>query len=199
MTLLDVIWLVIIGVSAAISLWRGFVREVFSLAAWILAVVVAARLGSPLARALDGTIADPHVRAVTAFLLLFFVTLLIASLVGVFAYRLVHSAGLKATDRSLGLFFGVLRGIVIVGIVVLVIRGTPLRTNPAYGEAFLRPGFDPVANFLHRLLPEEFGTYFSSDVLPLKKLKEQAEDVGDAVRDREGLNRMIQQKLGGDE
>ncbi|MFA9460802.1 CvpA family protein [Thiohalorhabdus sp. Cl-TMA] len=199
MTLLDVIWLLIIGVSAVISVWRGFVREVFSLAAWVLAVVVAARLGSPLANALDGTIADPQVRAVTAFLLLFFVTLLLASLVGIFAYRMVHSAGLKATDRSLGLFFGVLRGIVIVGVVVLVVRGTPVRDFPVYGESALRPGFDPVANFLHRLLPEEYGAYFNAGMLPLDQIKEQAEEMGKDALDREGLERIIQNSLDSDE
>ncbi|SCY60903.1 CvpA family protein [Thiohalorhabdus denitrificans] len=195
MTLLDVLWLVIIGVSAAISLWRGFVKEVFSLAAWVLAVVVAARLGSPLARALGESIADPQVRAVTAFLLLFFLTLLAASLVGVFAYRLVHSAGLKPTDRTLGLFFGLLRGVVVVGVVVLVVRGTPLGESPVYEQAYLRPGLDPVADFLHRLLPAEYGAYFDAGMLPLEELQERARDVGKDALDREGLERVIENSL----
>ena len=199
MTLVDILWLVIILGSVVISVWRGFVREVFSLAAWVLALVVAARLGGQLAATIGDTIADPQVRAVTAFLLLFFVTLLVASLVGVAAYRLVHKSGLKATDRSLGLFFGALRGVVVVGIVVLVIRGTPLGEHPSYTGAVMRPGVDPVANFIHRLLPEDFGRNF----LSLADLKEQAKEAGDEavekagkeVLDREGLERIIKKSL----
>lgn len=199
MTLVDILWLVIILGSVVISVWRGFVREVFSLAAWVLALLVAARLGSQLAATIGDTIADPQVRAVTAFLLLFFVTLLVASLVGVAAYRLVHKSGLKATDRSLGLFFGALRGVVVVGIVVLVIRATPLGEHPSYTGAVMRPGVDPVANFIHRLLPEDFGRNF----LPLADLKERAEEAGGKavekagkeVLDREGLERIIKKSL----
>ena len=199
MTLVDILWLVIILGSVVISVWRGFVREVFSLAAWVLALVVAARLGGPLAASIGDTIADPQVRAVTAFLLLLFVTLLVASLVGVAVYRLVHKSGLKATDRSLGLFFGALRGVVVVGIVVLVIRGTPLGEHPSYTGAVMRPGVDPVASFIHRLLPEEFGRNF----LSLDDLKERAQEAGGEaaekagkeVLDRKGLERIIKKSL----
>ncbi|HKJ70252.1 MAG TPA: CvpA family protein [Gammaproteobacteria bacterium] len=199
MTLMDGLWLAIILASAAVSVWRGFVREVFSLAAWILALVVAARLGGPLATTIGDTIADPQVRAVTAFLLLFFVTLLVASLIGVLAYRLVHKSGLRATDRTLGLFFGVVRGIVVVGIVVLVLRGTSLGDSPSYRRAFMRPAVDPVANFLHRLLPADFGRYFQRKVLSLDELKERAREAGEKALDREGLDRIIEKSLQRDE
>jgi len=203
MTVVDALWLVIILVSVAIAAWRGFVREIFSLAAWVLALVVAARLGAPLARTIGDTIADPQIRAVTAFLLLFFVTLLLASLLGVAAYRLVHQSGLKATDRSLGLFFGAVRGIVVVGIVVLVIRGTPLGEHPSYTRAFMRPAAEPVANFIHRLLPADFGRYFERQVLSLEELRERAretgakalEKAGEEALDREGLERIIEKSL----
>lgn len=203
MTLVDALWLVILLVSALISIWRGFVREVFSLAAWVLALVAAARLGAPLAQTIGDTIADPQVRAVTAFLLLFFVTLLIASLVGVIAYRLVRKSGLEATDRTLGLFFGLVRGVVVVGIVVLVVRGTPIGDHPSYSRGYFRPVVEPVANFLHRLLPEEFGRYFQRNVVSLEELQKRARDLGEeAVEeagekalDREGLERVIEDRL----
>lgn len=204
MTVVDALWLLIILVSALISILRGFVREVFSLAAWVLALVAAARLGGPLAQAMDDTIADPQVRAVTAFLLLFFVTLLLASLVGVIAYRLVHKSGLEGTDRSLGLFFGVLRGFVVVGIVVLVVRGTPIGDYPSYSQAYLRPVVEPVAGFLHRLLPEDFGRNFQGNVIPLEKLQKQARELGEETveeagrknLDREGLEQVIKDRMG---
>ncbi|NIV83636.1 MAG: hypothetical protein GWN36_13220, partial [Gemmatimonadetes bacterium] len=164
-----------------------------------LALIVAARLGAPLAAALDESIGDPQVRAVTAFLLLFFGTLLIASLVGVGAYRLVHRSGLKATDRTLGLFFGAVRGVVVVGIVVLVVRGTPFRDHSAFTEAYLAPAFGPVADFLHRLLPAEYGEYFTEEVLPMGSIREHAREAGEEALDQEGLEKLIRERLKSDE
>lgn len=191
MTLLDGLWLVVLLASVVISVIRGFVREVFSLAAWILALVVAARLGGRLAGVFGDTIGDPQVRAVTAFLLLFFVTLLLASLAGMAAYKLVRKSGLQGTDRSLGVVFGALRGIVVAAIVVLVVRGTALADHPTYTEAWLRPLVDPAANFLHRLLPSDFGRYFDAGFA----LEGSSPGRGEGALDRQGLERVIREGL----
>ena len=199
MTLFDTLWVAVILVSVGISVWRGFVREVFSLAAWVLALIVAARMGGALAASLGNSIPDPQVRAVAAFLLLFFGTLLVASLIGVGAYKLVHESGLKATDRTLGLFFGALRGVVVVGIMVLVVRGTPFRDHPAFTGAYLGPAFGPVANFIHRLLPEGYGEYFSQEVLPVEEIQERAREAGEEALDQEALENLIRERLQNDE
>lgn len=191
MTLLDGLWITILVLSAAISIARGFVREVFSLAAWILALIVAARVGGRLARALGDTIEDPQVRAVTAFLLLFFVTLLLASLAGKAAYKLVHKSGLQGTDRSLGFVFGCIRGIVVAAIVVIVLRGTEFGSHPSYTEATLRPVVDPAADFLHRLLPSDFGRYFDGAF----SLGDRPARPDQEPLDREGLEQVIREGL----
>lgn len=168
LTLIDILWLIILAVSVVVSILRGFVREVFSLAAWVVALLVASRFGWPLAGVLEGVIGDPQVRAVTAFVSLFLVTLLVGSLISVGAYKFVHKTGLRPTDRTLGLAFGALRGVVIIGIVALVLRGTPVRDYAAYTDAYLRPAVEPVAGFLHRLLPGELGDYFpEAGALPM--------------------------------
>lgn len=118
MNLLDIGMLVLIFLSCVFGLWRGFVREVLSLAAWIAAIVVA-RIYSPHLAPVFNSITDNETaRYVLAFALLCFVTLLLGALINHFMTRLINLAGLQMTDRLLGAVFGVARGVLIVAVAV---------------------------------------------------------------------------------
>lgn len=118
MNLLDICILLVVALSSIFGLWRGFVREVLSLLAWIAAIVVA-RLYSPHLAPLFGSITDNETaRYVLAFAVLCFVTLLLGALINHFMTRLISRAGLQMTDRLLGALFGVARGVLIVAVAV---------------------------------------------------------------------------------
>lgn len=118
MNLLDIGVLLLVMLSCIFGLWRGFVREVLSLAAWIAAIVVA-RIYSPHLAPLFGSITDNETaRYVLAFAILCFVTLLLGALINHFMTRLISLAGLQMTDRLLGALFGIVRGVLIVAVAV---------------------------------------------------------------------------------
>lgn len=118
MNLLDICILLVVALSSIFGLWRGFVREVLSLLAWIAAIVVA-RLYSPHLAPLFSSITDNETaRYVLAFAVLCFVTLLLGALINHFMTRLISLAGLQMTDRLLGALFGVARGVLIVAVAV---------------------------------------------------------------------------------
>ena len=110
----DYLLLAIIAVSALLSLWRGFVKEALSLASWIVALWVALLFFNDLGDALARWIDTPSVRNAVAFGILFVVTVLIGSMVAYLAGQFVAKTGLTATDRALGMIFGIARGVVIV-------------------------------------------------------------------------------------
>jgi membrane protein required for colicin V production len=195
MTLVDILALVIVAVSALVAVLRGFVREVFSLIAWILAVVVAARFGETAAGWFSGLISNDQARAVTGFLLLFFVTLFVGHALSVSLVRLMKTTGLRATDRTLGMVFGVLRGVVVVGLAVMVLWATPVRDHAMYTQAALRPLMVPVATFLHRLLPDQYGDYFSQAQLDVDRIRDKAIEAGSKALDTEALDRKVQEIL----
>lgn len=123
MNLLDIAVLVVVILSCIFGLWRGFVREVFSLLAWIAAIVVA-RLYSPhLAPVFDSVTENETARYVMAFAILCFVTLILGALINHFMARLISLAGLQMTDRLLGALFGVARGVLIVAVAVYFAAG----------------------------------------------------------------------------
>jgi len=124
MNLADGIILLIVAISASIGLWRGFVREAFSLATWVAAFIVASLFHPGMQSLLESAISTPSVRMASAFAILFVATLIIGSLLSRLFTALVQVTGLTGTDRALGVVFGLLRGLVLVVVLVAVLQAS---------------------------------------------------------------------------
>lgn len=159
--MVDYIVLGIIGLSVLISLWRGFMREVLSLAAWVVAFLVAFIFADTGATYLAKHISVPSVRIILSFGGLFLITLFIGGLINVVVSQLVKSTGLSGTDRMVGIVFGLVRGVAIIGLLVLLAGLTPLPNDPWWNESLLLPKFQPMALWLRGLLPLELAEHFS--------------------------------------
>lgn len=114
----DFLFLLITGISCLFGLWRGFVREVLSLLAWIAAILIARLYSGQLAPLFSNWIDSEAMRQVLAFAVLFMATLLVGAIINNIVARLIDITGLKLTDRLLGSLFGVARGVVIVMVFV---------------------------------------------------------------------------------
>jgi membrane protein required for colicin V production len=151
----------IIGVSAVISTLRGFFSEVFSLLGWMLAFGVALGYTRPLAWHLSGLIASHSVRLGVAFLALFIATLLVAMLVNFLIGQLLDKSRITATDRALGVVFGIARGVIIIAVLILLAGLTPLPQNPWWHQSLLIDHFQVIAMGFRRFLPPDIGDYFN--------------------------------------
>lgn len=145
MNWLDLVFLGIIAISVVISLVRGFVREVISVLVWVAAVWVGVRYSQPLAEWLARWIDSPTIRLVAAFAALFVITLVIGALINHFIAQLVGRTGLTGTDRSLGVVFGGARGVLIVGLLVLVAGLTAVPQERWWQQSQLAGWFTPYA------------------------------------------------------
>jgi membrane protein required for colicin V production len=151
---LDYILLVIVAVSALLSLWRGFVMEAISLVSWIVALWVAVIFFQDLAELMTDWIVSASIRDVAAFAMLFIGTVLVGGLVNFLVGQLVAKTGLTATDRALGMLFGFVRGVVIVAVLVLLAGLTALPQDPWWREALLLGHFQDMALWLSSFLPD---------------------------------------------
>jgi len=120
MTVVDVIIIFIIVLSALFGLMRGFMKESISLAKWIVATWVAATFASKLAPLLPAAIESEAVRQAISFVSLFIIIFILGTFVSHLVSRLLMKTGLTSLDRALGIGFGVLRGAVIIIIFVIV-------------------------------------------------------------------------------
>jgi membrane protein required for colicin V production len=155
----DLAVLAVVLLSALIALWRGFVKEVLSLAAWAGAALVAL-WGFAYARPYARAFIDSQLLAdAVAGIALFVVSLLIFAMIAHGIAALVRrSSALSAVDRSLGFAFGIARGGLLLGLGWLALAwAIPVEKQPTWlHESRTRPAVEWVADFLVGLAPPEF-------------------------------------------
>lgn len=154
----------IIAVSVVVSLFRGFIREVFSLLVWVAAVYAGLQAAGPLATRLEGVIEVPSVRVIIAFVGIFVLVLVVGGLINYLLGRLVDSTGLGGSDRLFGALFGALRGLAIVLAAVIVGGFTPFVADPWWQQSMLLPEMERMATWLVGFFPESIQEYLPEDV-----------------------------------
>jgi membrane protein required for colicin V production len=138
MTALDVfVFLLLIG-GAAVGFVRGFVHEVISILAWIVAVALLKLFHTQLWTGIQNSFhTSPAAGAVLAFAVLFLPGFLIVKLLArQIGGRTRRHAVLGPFDRVLGAGFGALKGLLGVTLFFLLAN---LATDMVYGPQAKRP------------------------------------------------------------
>lgn len=154
MTAVDWIALAILAGSLVLGLMRGFIREAFSLAAWVVAFL-AARIFSPAVAAVIPGIDQEGLRQAAAIVVVFVAVLVLAQLLGAALAKLMQAAGLGSVDRSLGMLFGVGRAVVILILLTLAAGVTALPRSEAWRASVVHGPLEFVAQKIIPWLPED--------------------------------------------
>jgi membrane protein required for colicin V production len=157
LNMFDLIVLTVIGLSALLSFFRGFLREVFSLAGWLAASVVTLRFLKPAATYVRPHVSSEVVASGIASVGLFFITLILISIVtGMILKFLKPAARIGLFDNLVGLCFGVARGVLIVALGYFIMTIVLAEKNyPKWiKESYSRPYVAQVARFIGDLTPQ---------------------------------------------
>jgi membrane protein required for colicin V production len=132
-TLLDIILLAVMFLSAMLAMVRGFMREILSIAAWAAAALATLYLYSRLLPVAKGYFNNDMVAAGAVIGGVFLGTLLIVSAITVKISDMVLDSRIGALDRSLGFLFGLARGLLIVVIAFLFFDWlVPAKSQPEW-------------------------------------------------------------------
>ena len=156
MTIFDYLVLFVLVCSVVISTLRGLVKEILSLASWVVSLVVANLYGASLATMLPDMIPGNSTRLIVAFIALFIGTRLLMGLLSRALEGLVKASGLSMADRALGGLFGIARGTVIVLAIVLLCGTTSIPRQPFWTNALLSPLAESLATTIMPYLPGQF-------------------------------------------
>ncbi len=135
MTSFDYVVLAIIGLSIILSVMRGFFREALAILGWVAAFVTAKTYANQILPMMPDDIPTESLRILAAFLVLFFATLLVATLLAIALSSVFKKMGLGWLNRLLGAFFGLIRGILIVCIIVFLAGLTELPNDARWRNA----------------------------------------------------------------
>lgn len=113
-TLLDVVLIAVMLISGLLAMIRGFIREVLSITAWVLAAVATLYSYNKLLPAATAYFNSDLIAKATVVGGVFLVTLLVVSIITVRISDMVLDSRVGALDRTLGFLFGLGRGLIIV-------------------------------------------------------------------------------------
>lgn len=136
MTWVDLAALAVLVVSAILSFWRGFVREVLGIAAWIGALVAAFALRATVRPFFAGFVDAPWLADGLAVGSVFLVVLILLTLVVHAIASRVEDSALGGLDRSLGAVFGLARGAFLL-VLAYIIAGLLVPQTERWPQAVL--------------------------------------------------------------
>lgn len=163
MTALDWIILLILAASVFRSLMRGLVEEVFSLAAWIVAFIVAKWGAVVVGPMLPIGVKSENMHYFAGFAVVFLAMMIVVFIAGHIVKGSVESAGLKGADKLIGGLFGLLRGLVILVGLTLAAGLTQLPRTDFWRQASLSRALEVMAIQVKPLLPEKLSRYIKFD------------------------------------
>jgi membrane protein required for colicin V production len=138
--------------STVIGLLRGFVREAVSLVFWVVAIWAAWKFGPVVEPHLGGVLADPSIAPWVGRLVILVLVLLV---VGMLLSYFTRSLGLGAMDRVIGLLFGILRGMVLVGLITIGGELLHLNHEEWWNRSKLIPYGETVGDWLRAMVGEK--------------------------------------------
>ena len=195
-TLLDIVLLVVMLVSGLLAMVRGFMREVLSITAWLLAAAATLYSYAKLLPLAKQYFNNDIVAAVSVVGGVFLVTLLVVSVLTIRISDMVLDSRVGALDRTLGFLFGLARGLVIVVVAFQFFTWlVPDRSQPEWVKsAKSRVVLAGTGQWLMSMLPDDPE---STILKRLKKPKPEDQDTPDSGPDQRSELPLTQPKASG--
>jgi membrane protein required for colicin V production len=154
-SILDLVVLGVVVISALLAAVRGFTREVLAIVAWVTAAAAAWFLHPAVLPLAKQYINSNTVALVAAIGGIFIVTLIIVSIITVKVSDLILDSRIGALDRTLGFVFGAARGFLICVIGWVFLNWLLQGKNPEWAvQARTRPVLENTGNSLIAMLPD---------------------------------------------
>lgn len=145
---IDIFFSAVILFMTIKAIVRGFVSELMGIAAIGLGIMLGVLFSGLLGAFIGKQFGESNWNQVIAFLIIFLVSYILIKIFENGLNALVEKIHLDKLDRSLGLFFGIIEGIVLVVIMVFIIEVQPLiNTEKVEDESW-------YIQTIHRFVPD---------------------------------------------
>jgi membrane protein required for colicin V production len=150
---IDIVFTVLVAFMTLRAAIRGFVKELLSTASLILGIVAAVAFSAMVAELLNPFIGSLMWAQVIGFLGIFVVVYLVVKLFENALHRLLERVNLESLDHALGIFLGILEGLLLVFILILIIQIQPFfPPESILGSSVFAQFFLPLLPYASELL-----------------------------------------------
>ena len=181
---LDLGVLAVIVLSAIFAFARGFVREALSIIAWVGAAAITLYGFNSVFAVAARFVTTPLLADLIAGAGLFVISLIVLTIITGYVARFADSGALSPINRTLGLIFGLARGLVLVSLAYLVVDvSLPQNDRPpwikeAKSERFLAKG----ADLLRTALPDSLQVKSAGVADDTHRALDRAQEAQQAIR-----------------
>jgi membrane protein required for colicin V production len=152
MNIADYVVIAAVVLSAIVGAVRGFLREAIALVTWVVALFVAWHFSDMIEPHLGGLLAASYVRPWAARVIIVALILLFGAGLGAIVGHYVRLSIFSGMDRFLGLLFGAARGLVLIGVFVILGQLLKLDGEVWWRHSMLLPYGHSVATGLRVLV-----------------------------------------------
>lgn len=163
MNTLDTIFLIILGGSVILSLFRGGTKEIFSILAIVFGTIAASKLYAVGTKLISSFIANTNLANTISFVLIFLLTNVVINVAGIMCQKLLKILMIGWLDRLAGGVFGILRGILLVSVIIIVLTKFPLGLgNKFLDTSQFLPYFRAFIKAILVIMPDEFSSVLTN-------------------------------------
>lgn len=153
-TTFDIAALLTVLVCLSISAMRGLMGEVVSFVGWIVALILARALAVPVSDVVFTSMNPRPMAVVCAFVLVYIIARIAIVLLHQVLDLVVKKVKLSGVNRMLGGILGTIKGVLVVGLVVLACSFSNLPQDPEWRNAVTAPFFEHIALMEKDYLPD---------------------------------------------
>lgn len=169
---IDTICLSLFALSGIIGIFRGFTKELLSLFTWFLSIGITYIFHDQFLHLALGYIKNPFIAKSIVSFVMFISLYIILNIIVYFIVSLIKDSILSGLDRTLGFFYGFLRGYIIL---VLVHQFVCLFFSSQVFPDVLKKSFfyeyvESGSLYLNQALPDQVKSYFDRNEQSLQNI-----------------------------
>lgn len=168
MPIADIAIAVVVVISVAVGIFRGFIKEAISVAALLIAAWAAMNFGASAGRLGENWITSDGLQLWLGRVLVFVAILAVGGLLGWAFSRLVRLSALNGTDRALGGMFGFCRGALLIGVFIIGGQLASFDRDAWWRDSRLIPYGMVVADWIRVMAPKGMDLLKQREQMPGK-------------------------------
>lgn len=185
---LDVIFLILIGLSALVGIARGFTKELLSIVGWLVAAVCVYYLTPIINPIMKNYISSEMLSTLVSGMLILLVVCIFWVLAVDKIASSIRQSKLSPLDRIFGMFFGILRGVIVVVLIeMMIVSVIPEDSKKGvFAESKIFQMAGDIAAPVREMIPEETldSLHEQIEKYGFKSAEEEKEDAKEETKDK---------------